>query len=104
MNVNTATKDAETALREFIGKSKETLLVDLVYQGNTNRALVKKVRNKIHIFIKPKETDMYSSWMILDGNMWNRNKNEPVMTWAYKNEEIMKQFEGSNVPGIIFNT
>jgi hypothetical protein len=54
-----------------------------------------KVTDKgfVHLFRKPDEGDMYTSWLLVRGDRLEHLAKIDVHVWAHQNTELMRQFE-----------
>ena len=67
--------------------------IDLTHKGQIKRALVSiSPRGIVRILTKPDESDMYSSWRRLKGDVFTDVEN--VVVWGARNPDYMAQFEG----------
>ena len=70
--------------------------VTMKLQGHERVALVEITnKGKVYLLVKPRNTDMYSSWSLLDGDRQRQagKGRDGIIVWGARNPEYLARFD-----------
>lgn len=93
-NAATDSRTWEEAIKFDSGLSYGRHCIELEHADGSRRVvLVEITRRKVLLLAKPRQTDMYSSWMVVKGNALEHDRKLRTIVWGAHDAALMSAFD-----------
>lgn len=73
-------------------------VVEIALGQHSRRAIAEiSPRGKVYLLFKPRDTDMYSSWRQVKGDILSPKPHGSVIVWGARDPSLMQMFDGAAI-------